>query len=379
MSTNHPSTGCEQLFARIRIPDGRPLRIPMPPPPPNTDPALGLMPKPAPVYLLPEKFRPRRFASDGNGKVDKPPKPKRRPGRPRREVPRADAPSALSPEELWDLRPDDPWRPVDWRWRLAGHYAAVEEPPPQACGDDLLLAWFYQLIHPRCQSDRDRGWLRIWLPYVHEVVRIREHRPTTLEIEARLLAQEPIPDIVRKLKCSAQSITLFQSLYFDIGDRLEAPGWIAHRVIRLQDDPGTEPLEQLGKLWKMYGYWAGPLVLDELIYDITQGPKPTSADAVKRFFNESATAAIRRKACLALQLLRIDKPSVARRLMRAAQHLMEMDERERRRQHQAGPVIDPLPGVRATLAELPAGYLELLRRDPRAKQADATGNAAKDL
>ncbi len=376
MSTNQPSTGCEQQFARMRIPDGRLLRIPMPPPPPNTDPALGLMPKPAPVYLLPEKFRPRKYSLDGYGEVDKP--PKRRPGRPRREVPRADAPSALSPDELWDLRPDDPWRAVDWRWRTAGHFVAIKEPPTKLHDDATLLGWYYRMAKPNCKTETDLAWLRVWLPAVHQALALRGHRATCHEIEARLLAAEPFGEIARKLACFEESVKMFAELFFDVGDRLGAPSWVTHNAIRLHDAPSRESIEQLGRLWKLFGYWAGPTIVDELVYEFSEVLRPKSPGEVKDFFDQAATAAIRRKAALALHMMPIDKPAVARRVMRAAQQLLEMDARQRRRQRQAGPAIDPLPGIKATLAGLPDGYLELLsRRETRQSCEEKTGQSAE--
>ena len=365
-------------FARVRLSDGRLLRIPLPPPPPYADPENGFIwDKPAPVYLLPPQFRPKRYSSDGNGEAGRQAKPKRPPGRPRKTS-LSDPPLRLSDDELWGIRYTDLWRPVDWPWKLAGHLIAADKLPRPSDGVEIALAWFYRQAQPNCKTETDLAWLRVWLPTVHQALALRGHRPTCLEVEARLLAAEPFGEIARKLACSEQAIAMFSRLFFDVADRLQAKSWVTHYAIGLHGDRPREALEQLGRLWKFFGYWGGPTIVDEMVFEFSEVLKPKTADEVKRFFDQAATAAIRRKAALALHLMPIDTPAVARRVMRAAQQLLEMEARQQRAQRQAGPAIDPLPGIKATLAGLPAEFFELLsRRETRQSCEEKTGQSAE--
>ena len=116
---------------------------------------------------------------------------------------------------------------------------------------------------------------------------------------------------------------------------LDAPGFITHRVIRLYEDGGLKP-NDLDRLWKFYGYWGGPLLLDELVYDdMPSLPKPATKSDVKRFLAADIRSLIKRRAAFALRTLPLDNPKVAMKLVKVYAQIQEIEGRERRANQQA--------------------------------------------
>jgi hypothetical protein len=138
-------------------------------------------------------------------------------------------------------------------------------------------------------ESRDPSDSQLSTTTIAEAIRLRDAHPTRRAVaEAHLLAGEGDAAIAAALEVTAEVVSVFESLFFCVRDRLTASDWIALRAIGL---PGSAP-DPIALL-KRYAYLAGPAVLAAVTpYLIGVGTR--SADP-------ALDASIRR--CITLDLL----------------------------------------------------------------------------
>jgi len=112
------------------------------------------------------------------------------------------------------------------------------------------------------------------------------------EIEARILAKEPFADIARKATVSEDAVTAYELYFFNVADRLEAPSYITHQVFGKSVQAGLAERDY-DLLWKMYGYWCGPMVLDALIFKFNNPSRPETAESVSALWGDDFSESVR--------------------------------------------------------------------------------------
>ncbi len=218
---------------------------------------------------------------------EKPPAPEPRSGRRRR--PRASAvappPPPVGPDparaDVLDLRVASPFRLPDYRWQIALRLVNGEF-VPEGWADEWVRLGERLLRHPpgaelppdlaaaseaRAFLDSASDWARA-------------------ELEARLLASEPHGDIAAKVGLSAAAVGAYAALFYAVADRLGVPGYVTHTAIGLHD---PEHAGDLGRHLRLYGYNAGPFIVD-----LMTGPEPgPDAPEEERALREKARLALR--------------------------------------------------------------------------------------
>ena len=84
------------------------------------------------------------------------------------------------------------------------------------------------------------------------------------ELEARIIANQPIGEISSAMGVPAGVISAFEAMFFDVRPRLAMGGWIVHDVIGLKPMEPLAPLDVVAA-WKLFGFTFGPLTIDALI------------------------------------------------------------------------------------------------------------------
>jgi hypothetical protein len=78
-------------------------------------------------------------------------------------------------------------------------------------------------------------------------------------LEAMVLAGEDGAEIAHHLALTAEAVGWYESVFFDVRDRLDAAGFIVHEVIagaRL-----LQPTDATGHAWRLIGFLSGPVAL----------------------------------------------------------------------------------------------------------------------
>lgn len=171
--------------------------------------------------------------------------------------------------------------PDGFKWirraiRLKRHHAAAGNRP--------------EVLYSLARLDPDLFWAHsIWS---------EDKQPTRWEIEARILADETSENIANKVGCDAGVIDAYESVFFNVRDKLSNTAYIVNVVMA---DSVTKGLteRQYDLLWKMFGYRGGTHVLDAMISRFSAIDKPQKPEDVSQFFQDSAINSMRHKAAVA--------------------------------------------------------------------------------
>ena len=162
-----------------------------------------------------------------------------------------------------DLTTENPFRPPDWRWQRASWRIATGSRRGERLDDEstrraiLCLRSFRREAQGRRPYRPDPELQQVWLLS-------RRHDWERAELEARIIANQPVEEISSAMGVPAGVISAFEAMFFDVRPRLAMGGWIALDVI------GLKPMEPLTLLdvvaaWKLFGFTFGPLTIDALI------------------------------------------------------------------------------------------------------------------
>ena len=103
------------------------------------------------------------------------------------------------------------------------------------------------------------------LPDIEQALAIQDGLPQVrFEIEARFLARQSAREIARRVGLRAETVVTFESLFFNVCDRINATTYIAIEVI------DSEPLQNASALdyaalTKLVAYHAGPVALEAML------------------------------------------------------------------------------------------------------------------
>jgi hypothetical protein len=163
--------------------------------------------------------------------------------------------------------PADPFRPVDWRWRRAAVLIDRGEPLSLASDDSAVReATAFLRAWRDCKDDADRQRLTLDLPALYGAHRLSRAADAfaRLEVEARLLTEEPYAQIGEKCGLTPEVVAAFHNTFFDVRDRLQAEGYVLHHVIGPKAHAGLTEAD-VDVILKLYAYAGGPLVVDALV------------------------------------------------------------------------------------------------------------------
>jgi hypothetical protein len=169
---------------------------------------------------------------------------------------------------LLQLREDSPLRPPDWRWRKVTAYKEAGRRIPRSKTDSLMskLLRFSTLLDG-CADEFESVDLSEEYPELCDAHALYTHdgaSSSKWELEARLLARESYDSIYEKMHIRPETTDIYEKVFFHVSDRLTSKSWIINCVIGRSIHAGlTERDYDL--LWKMYGLFSGPYMLDLVI------------------------------------------------------------------------------------------------------------------
>jgi hypothetical protein len=157
-------------------------------------------------------------------------------------------------------------RPLDWRWRRALVLTSERRRLASRTDDEetLRAARFLRAWH-HCRNKKERDQVARIYHHVYEAWRFDANGGwQRAESRARLLANEPIAAIASRTGLAVDVIERFESLFFNVLDRLRAKDWIVTRVIGTSLVTAFSPRD-IDKIWMSFGYAGGPIALDMAI------------------------------------------------------------------------------------------------------------------
>jgi len=213
---------------------------------------------------------------------------------------------------IHEFLPSNPRRPVNWRWERARDIAEGGVPLSRKYDDVWVRkALQFRLADREATLELDRLYLVDRMPDVFWAYELAFNgdadRGNSMrsEIEARILSRESVNDIAYRCATSPEVITAYEKLFFNVLDRIDRLAYITHQVFTAAAFQSIHERDY-DLLWKMFGYFGGPHVLDVLITTFQSVPHPTRSDEVTGFIQDTAMNALRRKALIACQTLGVN-------------------------------------------------------------------------
>jgi hypothetical protein len=171
-----------------------------------------------------------------------------------------------------DYQTRNPSRPVDYRWRAA--VSAVVDRRPLPWWHDPETAAAVDYLRERDQTTVAPERLGGHWPGLLAAHRLSgDDGPQRWEVQARLLSGQTEDEIAARSGLTPDTVRWFEALFFRVRDRLHARDWVAAQVLGGRQWCGFAR-EQLGKVWMLLGYNAGPHVLDAVVAVTRDRPLP---------------------------------------------------------------------------------------------------------
>jgi len=203
------------------------------------------------------------------------------------------------------FRENNPQRPVDWRWQLAGELLGVAYNYRMRGKDaDVKLCRRFRKALDAVRHPGERLRLLTLYPDMYEAWSLyaaSDDVQLRWELEARILAGESFESIATKLAMPLEAVRLYESCFFHVTDRLQSPSYITQVVFGRSIHSGLHAREY-DLLWKMYGYWGGPLVLDQLVFRFAKQQRPESVESVRGFWSDDLANTMRLNAAIAARV-----------------------------------------------------------------------------
>ncbi len=216
----------------------------------------------------------------------------------------------------------DPCPPLDRRWLRAG-YLLANALPPSAEHDD---AWVEQALGYRkalatCSDEAGRLALADAMPAVHQAHALHQADPPLLRwaAEAYLLAREPFDRAARRCGLLPEAVEAFERLFFAVRDKLDADLWVLCHVIGRKAFCGLTE-QDLDVLWRLVGFYFGPVMLDALLLGTPGLPQPATTEELAPALDRHADVRVALQKAVALQMLPVT-PETAPEVLRVLSQL----------------------------------------------------------
>jgi hypothetical protein len=215
-----------------------------------------------------------------------------------------------------ELSPRNPFRPLHWRWERAGE--AIKERSLSRNNDGVWVRRAYR-FRRHLQTSQGEAALAILadempdLYWAHQLYvkktsagdTASQEGHLTGEIEARLLADQSHAAIADRFGIEAGTITAYEAIFFNVSDRLKHKSYIVHNAIGGRVHHGAQERDVV-VLWKLFGYFYGPAMLDALCEMVVNPTRPEPGAGLLPTMVDATHDTITRRALLAAQTMKLN-------------------------------------------------------------------------
>lgn len=228
---------------------------------------------------------------------------------------------------------DNPQRPVNWIWQRAQALCSNQPGalPPSRSRDSVFgFKWIdkarrFIAAYNRATDDTAKALLAERQPEIFWAHRIWSDPVGTLKhsIEAQILARSPDFTIGFRCNMPPHYVEAYEALFFNVRDKLQHRSYILHVVIGTALQRGiTERDSDI--LWKLYGYFLGPHLVDALESKFVNPMWCGTPTAVGAAVMDDAIGTLKLKAALATKTVSVNA-STQLALMEAFTKFVEIE------------------------------------------------------
>lgn len=212
----------------------------------------------------------------------------------------------------------NPFRDPQWRYerclKLVEHQPRPLPASPKQDDEFVRRYRKFLLRFLRTEDEDTRAALFPQDPEVFYAHLIHHHpdREWRSITQARLLTGDEPETIASYAGTLPEAINLYEKLFFNVQDRLLNKDWIVKTVLgtasqRASNRYDTMTDHQRDMLYKLFGYFGGPIILDTVISGFASRDIPTDPRHVTGWFDRTMKNLIKRKASLEAHRFEVDK------------------------------------------------------------------------
>lgn len=210
-----------------------------------------------------------------------------------------------------EFSPRNPFRIPAWRWERARNVVEDGVPLSRRMDDKQIrraVAFRQQLAN--ANTPEDFAYMEVSdspLYWAYEIFSQRQesYRGLRSELEARILAQDTLENTATRCCLSPLVVTTYEETFFNVKERLHNAGYILHQVIGHKLHTGLQSRDY-PELWKLFGYFGGPIVLSMMIDQSVDPQRPVQASELVAFVKDHTAKTLTRQAAIAAQTLSIN-------------------------------------------------------------------------
>jgi len=212
---------------------------------------------------------------------------------------------------LTEFSPRNPFRVPQWRWERARNVVEDNSPLSRRMDDNAVR----RAVHFRrrlelCNTPQDVALLEMEespMFWAYEIFSARQESYQGLknELEARILAQDTPEHVASRCCISPLAVKAYEEVFFNVTDRIQNTGYILHQVIGPRLHRGLQARDY-AELWKLFGYFGGPIVLNMMIDQCVDPQRPVQSADLVNFVKDHTTKTLTRQAAVAAQTLTIN-------------------------------------------------------------------------
>lgn len=213
-----------------------------------------------------------------------------------------------------NIAAQNPFRPADWRWQRAREiFDGVGLPVTRRRDGVRGYMWINKAIrflqdYENCRNDRQRVLLSesrpdvFWAHWAWSATA----NPQKHLIEAQLLARCDNRDIAWRCGTNDEVIEAYEQLFFNVRTKLQHRSYILNCVMGPAIHRGLSEREY-DLLWKLYGYFLGPYIVDALESKFSNPVWCGTPEAVGAAVLDDAIGTLKLKAALAAKTVPVNQ------------------------------------------------------------------------
>lgn len=207
----------------------------------------------------------------------------------------------------------NPFRPPYWKWRRA---EAILDGPGPATTKRLDTPAGFKWIRQAMRFLTERRASRTDIQDARLATKYRDvywahwlwtqstgHKHS---VEAHLLARETDFEVGFRCGIPPSTVAAYEAIFFNVREKLQHPKYILHCVLGDQLHRGLTDAD-FPLLWKLYGYFSGPHVLDAMEHKFTGTTWCGTPDAVGAVVQDDTIGTMKLKAALAAKSVPVNQ------------------------------------------------------------------------
>lgn len=192
----------------------------------------------------------------------------------------------------------NPFREPQWRGERALSLVEGAQGPRRASpkSDDQYVRQYRNFLVKYLPQQDESLRLALFprypaLYYAHQL-QYHPDREWRTFCQARLLARQSDKEIGEAIGTLPEAVAWYEALFFNVRDRLDNHDWIVKTVLGTRDQraanrEGSITDHQRELLYKIYGYFGGPMILDVIISGFVSGNLPKNKAGIPGWFDST--------------------------------------------------------------------------------------------